>query len=279
MNGLGGRKGIRRILVAVDASPQSMAALRAAADLAAALNAELVGLFVEDIDLIRISEYTYTREIGQFSARARKLDASKMGRLLRVTASRAHHSVRVIAREAQVRWSFTTRRGAIASELLAAAEDSDVVILGRTGWSRRSQLGSTVREILGDPPARTLIIKDEACLKASIVVLFSGSQASINALASAVALSRRREIFITVGVVAKDSDHAREIQSAAHQWLQDNGEEARFRWLMGLDLGKLKQVVQEEDGMLVMPIDIPEISEAILTDLIESLECAIMVVR
>jgi nucleotide-binding universal stress UspA family protein len=270
---------IRRILVALDASPQSMAALRAAAELAALLNAELVGLFVEDINLLRISEYSYAREIGHFSAHARKIDAAKMGRLLRVTARRAHQSMRIIARETRVRWSFTTRRGSIAPELLQAAEDSDLVILGRTGWSKKPALGSTVRQILDDPPARTLIIKDETCLTPSILALFNNSPASYNALASALELSRGRQTYLTVGIVARDSAQAREFQSAAHGWLQERATEARFRWLVGLDLNKVQWVVQEEDSTLVIPIDVPALSEAVLTDMIESLECAIMVVR
>ena len=38
---------IRRILVALDASPHSRAALEAASDLALALKAELIGIFVD----------------------------------------------------------------------------------------------------------------------------------------------------------------------------------------------------------------------------------------
>jgi nucleotide-binding universal stress UspA family protein len=44
---------IRRILVALDASPHSFAALEAAAHLAAHLEAELFGLYVEDENLLR----------------------------------------------------------------------------------------------------------------------------------------------------------------------------------------------------------------------------------
>jgi len=39
---------LNRIIVALDSSPASMAALEVAADLAARNNAELIGVFVED---------------------------------------------------------------------------------------------------------------------------------------------------------------------------------------------------------------------------------------
>jgi nucleotide-binding universal stress UspA family protein len=47
---------IRKILVALDASLGSRAALRAAADLAAAMEAELSGVAVEDVELLRFAE-------------------------------------------------------------------------------------------------------------------------------------------------------------------------------------------------------------------------------
>jgi hypothetical protein len=46
---------IHRILVALDASVRSLAALEAAAELAAEWHAELLGLFVEDVELLRLA--------------------------------------------------------------------------------------------------------------------------------------------------------------------------------------------------------------------------------
>ena len=45
---------IGRILVALDASPHSLNALRAAAELAAVTESELHGLYVEDLNLLRM---------------------------------------------------------------------------------------------------------------------------------------------------------------------------------------------------------------------------------
>ena len=66
---------IRRILVALDASRHSLAALEAAAELAARLKAELVGLFVEDIDLLRLAGLPFAREIRYPSAIIQQLDS------------------------------------------------------------------------------------------------------------------------------------------------------------------------------------------------------------
>lgn len=64
---------IRRILVALDTSPSSQAALEAAVALAERLNAEVCGLFVEDVDLLRVAESPYAREILYPSAEEGRL--------------------------------------------------------------------------------------------------------------------------------------------------------------------------------------------------------------
>ncbi|MGB7837261.1 MAG: universal stress protein, partial [Terrimicrobiaceae bacterium] len=59
---------IRRILVALDASAHSRAALEAACELALGLDAELSGLFVEDINLLRLAQLPFASEISYPSA-------------------------------------------------------------------------------------------------------------------------------------------------------------------------------------------------------------------
>ena len=53
---------VRRILVALDASPHSHAALEEAAALAKPLQAELAGVFVLDAELLRLSALPVARE-------------------------------------------------------------------------------------------------------------------------------------------------------------------------------------------------------------------------
>ncbi|MGD8821809.1 MAG: universal stress protein, partial [Anaerolineales bacterium] len=65
---------VERILVAVDASSHSRAALEAAAELAASLEVELVGIFVEDINLMRLAELPIAVEIETPTGQVRRID-------------------------------------------------------------------------------------------------------------------------------------------------------------------------------------------------------------
>ena len=65
-----------------------------------------------------------------------------MQRQLRAQAQRARQALALLAERSDVSWSFRVARGAIAAELLSAAAEADLTILGKTGWSltRRRRL-------------------------------------------------------------------------------------------------------------------------------------------
>ena len=121
---------IRRILVALDNSRHSLAALEAAAELAARLQAELSGLFVEDINLIRLAGLPFAQEIHYPSASLRQLSRQKLDQELKARATQARQALAAAATQANVDWSFRVVRGLVAAELLAAASDVDLLSLG-----------------------------------------------------------------------------------------------------------------------------------------------------
>lgn len=121
---------IRRIVVGLDPRSPGRAALEAAAQLAARLQAELVGLFVEDIDLLHLAGLPFAREIGFPTATLRALDIASMERSLRALAGEVQRTLAAIAGRGPVTWSFRVARGALMSELRAAATEEDIVVTG-----------------------------------------------------------------------------------------------------------------------------------------------------
>ena len=121
---------LRRILVALDASPHSNAALEAAAALAGPLQAELAGVFVVDAELLRLSALPAARETGLTSAQRRTLDPESMERALRLQAERARKSLEDIARQHRLEATFRLMRGNVLAELLSAARETDLLAMG-----------------------------------------------------------------------------------------------------------------------------------------------------
>jgi nucleotide-binding universal stress UspA family protein len=140
---------IRRILVALDASPQSVEVLRGAALLATGFEAELCGIFVEDSELFDLPGLPFVREVRVVSARVELLNAEQLAREVRALARRARRLLEEQALEAGLRWSFRTVRGRVVHELLSAAQDVDLVTLGGAGFRRLAgrRFGSTAREL------------------------------------------------------------------------------------------------------------------------------------
>jgi nucleotide-binding universal stress UspA family protein len=203
---------IRRILVALDASPHSLAALDMAVDLAAKMEAELAGLFVEDVELLRMAESPSAREIAYTTASEIPLNRSIMERKLRAQSEQIRNAVAAAAQRAQVRWSFQTVRGQVTSALRAAAAEDDIVAVGRLGWSfgRPLRIGSTALE-LATSSVPLLLISQRAVLgNLRPLVYYDGSAGSKNALFVAAKLASGGAKGITV--LVSTADHAKKLE-------------------------------------------------------------------
>jgi len=205
---------VRRILVALDTSPHSLAALEAAANLAAKMNAELLGLFVEDAALLRLAEVPCAREILYFSTAENALTRASMESRFRVQAEQARKALADAARRAHVEWSFRTVRGDVASEVLAAASDVDLLAMGKGGWSlgRKFRMGSTALELSTSTVPVLLLPESGLPPKASLVVYYDGSPAAKRGLVAALQLEDAGMDGITVLLDAANHDEATKMQ-------------------------------------------------------------------
>lgn len=169
---------IRRIVVALDASSYSLAALRAAADIAQLLDIELEGLFVEDIRLFQLTRFPFTQEIGSYTATARRLEDAAVERQLRALAIHIHQSMNRTVLKLPVRWNFHVRRGSVVNELLAAAQSADLLSIGRSGQTRRSTLGSTARELVQKSQRPVLLLDTNGGFVYPLIAIYTGSDTS-----------------------------------------------------------------------------------------------------
>ncbi len=272
----------QRILVALDASPHSLAALEAAVVLAADLQAELLGLFVEDADLLRLAGLPFARESGLYSTTPRPLDEPQVERELRARARRAEQALAAMADRAQVRWSFRVARGTISAELLAAAAEADLISLGRTGWSPtgRRRVGSTARAVLSQASLPALIVRQGAHLRLPIMAVYDGSAPAGKALATAARLAQGKAGELFVLVAADAPQETERLQAQAGEWLQARGVAARFRQLTEASVSRLARTLKTEGcGTLVLPAEIALLRDEALATLVEELDFPMLLIR
>ena len=273
---------IRRILVALDASPASLSALQNAVELAARLGAELIGLFVEDINLLRAAQLPLAREVSFFSTTLRRLESVDLERQLRAQAQQVRRILARTARDRGVEWHFRITRGAVAGEVLAAGAGADLMVLGKIGRSlpgfRRT--GSTVRMMITQRPGLTLIWQAGVRLTLPVLVVYDGSQRARKGLRAGGHLIRARNGRLAVFVVAEDEAGARELQLEAEQRLQDQGLGADFRLLVrpGLN-GLARMIAMESRGPVVLPCEKEPLEGEQLCALVDQLANPVLLVR
>lgn len=249
----GSRRPIRTILLAVDASADSLAGLEGVAQLAAETGAELVGLFVEETDLIRAGRLPGAQEIPFFAPEPRSLEAKTLERQLRSQAKRAQEALRSVAERLRVTWSFHTARGEVVEELLEAADGADLVAVGATGRSLARPPGSTVVALVRESSRPVLVYRQGARLGRVVHVLHDGSDAGREAVRVGAELARWEGGRLHVLISVRPSDEAERLQSETDRLLREAGIPARYRHLPGADPGRICSAIADGGGILVAP--------------------------
>lgn len=245
---------IRRILVALDASADSLAGLEAAAQLASELDAELIGIFVEDEVLLRAGRLAVTREVTLFSSEARSLDENGMERQLRALADRARQALQSAAQRARVSWRFRTGRGRVARVLLEAGEEADLVVVGVRGHSPLRGPGSTVRALLEAARHDVMVLRSGALLGRVVLAVHDGTDAGRRAVRRAAALASREEARLVVLLTTRDEDQARRAREEAEELAREANVRPGFRRAPGARVTALCAAVSESGGgLLVAP--------------------------
>jgi nucleotide-binding universal stress UspA family protein len=248
---------IGRILVTLDASPNSLTRIRTAAELAANLRAELIGLFVEDANLLRIAELPFVREFSMYAPIGRRIRLEQLQQELRAHSERLRRALADAADAREVPWIFRMVRGSVAKEVLLAAAEADLMILGRMTWAppRGRRLGSTVRMILSQGRGLTLVLHEETDWTPPVSVIFDGSDLSLKALNVAAHLVGIRDGGLSVFVLAPDREAARREQARVFEELEKRTLGADFRLVINPSIEKLAWLVQirGKGGPLVLP--------------------------
>jgi nucleotide-binding universal stress UspA family protein len=246
---------IRRILVAIDASSNSMTAVESAAGLAARWGAELLGLFVEDSELFEMASSPYARRILYPSAEQAPVDRAAVESELKAQSEHARKALASAAEQSRVPWSFRIVRGNVATEVLAAADEADLLAMGRTGWpfGKQGRIGSTVLEIIAATSPVLLLSEERLPEHARLVVCYDGSGAARCRLIAAARLARTGIGGLTVFLSAKDEQTTDEMKREVAALLAAGDIEIRYRQIDPLDEASLLTALREEKpGMLVL---------------------------
>jgi nucleotide-binding universal stress UspA family protein len=273
---------IRRILVALDASRHSLAALEAASELAGALKAELVGIFVEDINLLHLAGLPFAREVRYLSSADHPLDSPGMERQLRLQAEQLRQTLAGMAGRRQLRWSFRVVRGQVSAELLTAAQEADLLALGRASWAstQRVRLGTTARQVVAQALGPVLLLQHGHTICAPVQLVYDDSAAAERALASAAHMTSITGSHLIVTIVADAPEVIQRLHGVIAERLQAQQIKTDYRQIINPTAEELAQTLRAAGGgTLIINADNPLLQGEGLLTLLDAIDCSVFLVR
>ena len=266
---------IRRVAVALNASLESTLALQAAAELATSMQAELEGIFIEDINLIRLAELPFTREIRPASMTQNAVDLQRMEQELRSLARREQQKLETVAREKGLGCSFSIRRGQIKTELMAAVTRVDVLTVCHpvqyvSGKSPRytSARISRTPAYAGQPAASNL------------AVVFGNAENEKRSLLAAARLASDLDAEITVLVLAGSVAEADALQREADSILRPLANPVKFVRITGNQVSDIvSATVSSPTRLLLVNSNNVLVSSGKLWGCLEQVSCPVLIVR
>ncbi len=273
---------VRRIVVAADSSDQSHAALEAAAALAARLDAEIEGLFVEDIDLVHLAELPFGREVHPISGETRVFDKQAIETQLRAEAAGARRALKAVAERARVRSTFRVVRGRVTTEVITAANEGDLLILGVHSRSvgPRPRPGATAIAAARGAPRSVLLLRRGDRITGKALVAYDGSDGAELALAAAAWLAGVAGGKLTALLVAESSAEADRLQTRVGERLESTGLTPNFLRAPRLELDEMCRLSQESGSdVLVLNADNPVLADDAHGRLLEQIRCPVLLVR
>lgn len=265
MTGTGNLPTIRSILVALDDACSDHETMELAAHLAADLHAELQGLYVEDVNVLRMAALPFTEEITTASGMARPIDAQSMERAMQNKAAHVRELMERTAASVQIRCSFSVERGHMPHCVLLATRAADLVLFGSRSHA------PTVRPPLGIR-TRTAVHPIVAAVDAQAV--------SERTLATAAAIGSAQGRGLIVLICGCEREHVLPLAVQIRDELADLDVSLNIPLRPVNSVAALAQAARAHQAALMLASRACRLlDEAAVQTLLDNLDCSIVLVE
>jgi hypothetical protein len=203
-----------RILAAMEAN-RNETVISLAESLSRALDAEVLGVYVEDEEIFIAASLPFTSTISPETGEVRRLLPEDLERAFRASAEQLRRSLFGAGPGARAGWSLEVVRGAGETAVLARAGKSDVVVLRRR---RHGALAEILRTASCSIAVASAVGRQHPDRR-HVVILYNGSALHLRVAARLAATIGGR---LTVLIVHEDSDQRSVLRRRARAWLNRN---------------------------------------------------------
>lgn len=218
---------IRSILVAIDESKSSKAALNASVALARVCGAKLKGLYVENI--MRLLEWQPVELMGAAVGISSSVPSS------RPTIEQVNVEKQFLEEEKNLKkvfedtckkfalsGQFIVKRGRVEETIIEESRKVDFVVLGRRGKTypeNATEPGPTTEELLRQSTRPILVVPEDVAVNNRILIAYDGGQNAQRALFVGAGMAELLNFEIRVVSVADDIDAAQKSLDEAREFL------------------------------------------------------------
>lgn len=251
----------RRIVAAVDGGACSAQILEFACELAAANGAEFSGIFVEDINLLRLAGLPFAREVLISSAAEIHLSERRMVRVLRAQSFQVQQTVVHLSGQRRLQGGLQIIRGSVVDSLLQVSTQCDLLVLGKGRDGKRGGRDGRVAAQLAARAACSVLLLAPARHRQAVICFFEDGAQDHRRLSAAAALARAPGRALWVLIVARDLQEYNARREAAQRRLAAERATVRFERVVGPDLALVQRIMSAQDGGIAV-LDAPQWRDA-----------------
>ncbi|MGD8429673.1 MAG: universal stress protein [Ectothiorhodospiraceae bacterium] len=273
----------RRIIVLLDSSRSSGDTLEAALQLAARRRSEVLGLFVEDTDLLRSAELPFGGEIGVTSGQIRPMELKEIERRLHYQAEEVRRRLATAARRHAVQWTFQVSRGRPDTTTMAVTHPTDLLVVGRVTVSGNHHAHVTEHtfRIASGANCSVMIVGRTSVPEARkpVLVLYDASDSGARAVRAAAVIARDAGQALTVLLPPNTSEATDQLETAARQGAELLGSRPAFMRLPDEDAESLAMALRSTGGQaLILSRQSRALQSAAGRRLLDEIESPVVVV-
>lgn len=272
---------VDRILVSLDTSKHSFAALKAAIELGRHYDAELKGVFIEDITLLSLAEMGFRQEVGEYSATVRDISKDGMTRAIFVQSRWIIRTFQKMINQTNLTGDFAILRGKVSETIERESEQCDLLILGKSGTNplHSRHLGSTAKAIIRNQKKPLLLVEEDNILGHPMILLYHESSLGQIALESAADLLAPGETLV---ILLDKEDHKSFInhKQAISEWASKKKINITYQTYTNRSFDRFLQGIQGiKTGLFILP-HIQELQDRRIAELVlENVSLPILLIR
>lgn len=267
--------------MALDTANEDPASVETVIDLASRLEAAVLGLFVEDVNLLRTAGLPFTRRIGLLTGTQQAIDAAAVEREAKAAAGRVHRFLAAAAERRRVRFSFRVVRGHFAHEVARASVEGDLTVVEEARGRELPRFLRNTRTFVELAQAPVLLLRAEVWLGRPVLVVLDGDSAGRRVLALAAHLaarggSGRLEIISS----PTDAFRAEALESEVRAFEGCDGLELGFSLCPRLNVHGIERALRQAGaGLVVVRAGSALLAGSDPSRLADELRCPVLVAR